>query len=83
MRQIYFDRCAGCHGALRQGATGTPLLPDKMRTYGTEALKVFIHFGTTGGMPALGKDGIMTPVEVDREARRSGGTAPQTARASA
>jgi len=26
-RQIYFDRCAGCHGVLRKGATGKALLP--------------------------------------------------------
>ena len=25
---IYFDRCAGCHGATRKGATGPSLLPD-------------------------------------------------------
>ncbi|MCL4740208.1 MAG: cytochrome c, partial [Burkholderiaceae bacterium] len=23
-RQIYFQRCAGCHGVLRKGATGKP-----------------------------------------------------------
>ena len=23
-RQIYFERCAGCHGVLRKGATGKP-----------------------------------------------------------
>ena len=23
--QIYFERCAGCHGVLRKGATGKPL----------------------------------------------------------
>ncbi len=27
-RQIYFERCAGCHGVLRKGATGKPLTPD-------------------------------------------------------
>ena len=25
---IYFQRCAGCHGVLRKGATGKPLTPD-------------------------------------------------------
>src|SRR3972149_11069188 len=24
-QQIYFERCAGCHGVLRKGATGKPL----------------------------------------------------------
>src|SRR6185295_14813205 len=27
-RQIYFERCAGCHGVLRKGATGKALTPD-------------------------------------------------------
>ena len=27
-KQIYFERCAGCHGVLRKGATGKPLTPD-------------------------------------------------------
>ena len=26
--QIYFERCAGCHGVLRKGATGKPLTTD-------------------------------------------------------
>jgi nitrite reductase (NO-forming)/hydroxylamine reductase len=41
-RQIYFDRCAGCHGVLRKGATGKALLPHDMQKLGTETLKVFI-----------------------------------------
>ena len=27
-KRIYFERCAGCHGVLRKGATGKPLTPD-------------------------------------------------------
>ncbi|RMD68797.1 MAG: nitrite reductase, partial [Gammaproteobacteria bacterium] len=38
-QRIYFDRCAGCHGTLRKGATGPDLLPEKTRQFGTEALK--------------------------------------------
>ena len=41
-RQIYFQRCAGCHGVLRKGATGKPLTPDLTIDKGTEYLKVFI-----------------------------------------
>lgn len=26
-KKIYFERCAGCHGVLRKGATGKPLTP--------------------------------------------------------
>jgi len=29
--QVFFERCAGCHGVLRKGATGTPLTPDITR----------------------------------------------------
>ncbi len=38
-RQIYFERCAGCHGVLRKGATGKPLTPDLTNDKGTEYLK--------------------------------------------
>ena len=41
-RQVYFERCAGCHGVLRKGATGKPLTPDLTVDKGTEYLKVFI-----------------------------------------
>src|SRR5690606_21962499 len=35
----FFERCAGCHGVLRKGATGKPLTPDLTRPRGTEYLK--------------------------------------------
>ena len=41
-RTIFFQRCAGCHGVLRKGATGKPLTPDITLAKGTEYLKVFI-----------------------------------------
>jgi nitrite reductase (NO-forming)/hydroxylamine reductase len=68
-RQIYFDRCAGCHGVLRKGATGKPLLPDEMQKLGTEALKVFMTYGTPGGMPGFGTANEMTEREIDIMAR--------------
>ncbi len=68
-KEIYFDRCAGCHGALRKGATGPALTPDKTRKLGTETLKTFITYGTPGGMPDWGRQGILTPEEVDLMAR--------------
>ncbi|MDX1607576.1 MAG: cytochrome c, partial [Candidatus Competibacterales bacterium] len=40
-RKIYFQRCAGCHGVLRKGATGKPLTPDITQQRGTAYLKVF------------------------------------------
>ena len=36
--QIYFERCAGCHGVLRKGATGKPLTPDVTGERGTDYL---------------------------------------------
>lgn len=31
-KQIYFERCAGCHGVLRKGATGKNLEPHWTKT---------------------------------------------------
>ncbi|HSM25224.1 MAG TPA: nitrite reductase, partial [Anaerolineaceae bacterium] len=36
--QVYFERCAGCHGTLRIGATGPALTPDLMKPKGTLAM---------------------------------------------
>lgn len=68
-RQIYFERCAGCHGVLRKGATGKPLTPDLTLEKGTEYLKVFINFGSPAGMPNWGTSGELTEAEVDLMAR--------------
>ena len=68
-KNIYFERCAGCHGVLRKGATGKPLTTDKTLAGGTEYLKVFIKYGSAGGMPNWGTSGEMTDDEVDMMAR--------------
>lgn len=68
-KQIYFERCAGCHGVLRKGATGKPLTPDITLTKGTEYLKVFIGYGSPAGMPNWGSSGQLTAAEVDLMAR--------------
>jgi nitrite reductase (NO-forming)/hydroxylamine reductase len=68
-RQIYFERCAGCHGVLRKGATGKPLTPDITLQRGTEILKVFIKYGTPAGMPNWGTSGELNDAEVDLMAR--------------
>jgi len=67
--QIYFDRCAGCHGMLRKGATGPALTPDRTRKLGTQALEAFIYNGTLGGMPDWGKQGVLTKEEINLLAR--------------
>ncbi len=68
-RQIYFERCAGCHGVLRKGATGKPLTPDITLEKGTAYLKVFIGYGSPAGMPNWGSSGDLTEAEVDLMAR--------------
>ena len=66
-KKMYFDRCAGCHGTLRKGATGPNLEPAKTTALTTDGLKVFIEFGTPGGMPAW-KDQL-SEQEIDLMAR--------------
>ena len=61
--QIYFDRCAGCHGMLRKGALGPNLLPKKTKAMGTETLEYIIYNGTPGGMPDWGASGELTKAE--------------------
>ncbi|WP_277604415.1 nitrite reductase [Pelomonas sp. CA6] len=68
-RKIYFERCAGCHGVLRKGATGKPLTPDITLGKGTDYLKVFIAYGSPAGMPNWQTSGEMTEKEVDIMAR--------------
>ena len=62
-KQLYFERCAGCHGVLRKGATGKNLEPKWKKTaadgtvteggtlqLGQERLEKIISWGTEGGM---------------------------------
>ena len=41
------------------------LLPDKTRKMGVETLKTFITYGTPGGMPDWGRQGILSPQEIE------------------
>lgn len=68
-KQIYFQRCAGCHGVLRKGATGKPLTPDITLEKGTDYLKVFIAYGSPAGMPNWQTSGDLTEQQVDMMAR--------------
>jgi len=68
-KQIFFERCAGCHGVLRKGATGKPLTTDITRSRGTEYLKAFITYGSPLGMPNWGSSGELNAEEVDMMAR--------------
>ncbi len=67
--RLYFERCAGCHGVLRKGATGKPLTPDITRPKGTDYLKALITYGSPAGMPNWGTSGELTDYEIDMMAR--------------
>ena len=45
-KRIFFERCAGCHGVLRKGATGKPLTTDITRERGSDYLKALITYGS-------------------------------------
>ncbi len=68
-KSLYFERCAGCHGVLRKGATGKPLTPDVTLKKGTDYLKVFIDFGSPAGMPNWGTSGVFSKDDIDIMAR--------------
>jgi nitrite reductase (NO-forming)/hydroxylamine reductase len=67
--RIYFERCAGCHGVLRKGATGKPLTPDLTSKLGFDYLRDFITYGSPGGMPNWGTSGELKANEVELMAR--------------
>ena len=67
--EIFFERCAGCHGVLRKGATGKPLTPDITRAKGTQYLEALINYGSPAGMPNWGTSGELTKEEVNIMAR--------------
>ena len=66
---IYFQRCAGCHGVLRKGATGKALTTDLTRELGLDYLKNFITYGSPAGMPNWGTSGQLSEEQVDLMAR--------------
>ena len=67
--QIYFDRCAGCHGVLRKGATGKALTTDITRENGFEYLRDFITYGSPAGMPNWGTSGDLEKAEIELMAK--------------
>lgn len=76
-RTIFFERCAGCHGVLRKGATGLPLTPDITQKKGTAYLKAFINYGSPAGMPNWGTSGDLTDKQIDMMARYIQHPAPE------
>ena len=79
-KKIYFERCAGCHGVLRKGATGKNLEPHWSKKgadgsvqeggtlkLGTARLEKIIALGTEGGM--VNYDDILSKEEINVMAR--------------
>ncbi|MBV6396155.1 MAG: hypothetical protein HFACDABA_01748 [Anaerolineales bacterium] len=64
-KQTFFERCAGCHGTLRKGATGPALTPDLTLEKGTLALASIIYNGTPKGMPDWGKQGFFSQEQTE------------------
>jgi nitrite reductase (NO-forming)/hydroxylamine reductase len=60
---IYFDRCSGCHGALRKGATGPNIADEAMLKKSLSELEKTIFEGTEAGMPGWGRTGELTAEE--------------------
>ncbi|AVU76753.1 nitrite reductase [Pseudomonas rhizophila] len=63
-KQIYFQRCAGCHGVLRKGATGKPLTPDITQGRGQAYLEALITYGSAAGMPNWGTSNALTKDQI-------------------
>ena len=74
-KSMYFQRCAGCHGVLRVGATGKNLEPKPNKEkntkgtlkLGTKRLERIISLGTEGGMNNF--DDIFSKKEINLLAR--------------
>ena len=60
--KIFFERCAGCHGVLRKGATGKNLEPEASEKLGQQRLEKILSDGTEGGMPNF--DDILSKDEI-------------------
>ncbi|WP_096700961.1 nitrite reductase [Magnetospirillum sp. 15-1] len=60
--KTYFERCAGCHGVLRKGATGKNLEPANTTKLGQARLEKILTNGTDGGM--VNFDDILTKDEI-------------------
>jgi nitrite reductase (NO-forming) / hydroxylamine reductase len=68
-KQIYFQRCAGCHGVLRKGATGKALTTALTKELGFEYLRDFITYGSPAGMPNWGTSGDLNKADIDLMAK--------------
>ncbi|MEN8264403.1 MAG: cytochrome D1 domain-containing protein [Nitrospirota bacterium] len=63
--QVYFNRCAGCHGLYRTGATGPNIDEVRSAEIGTDGLGAILRYGTPAGMPNFGTSGLLTEAEIE------------------
>lgn len=63
---LYFNRCAGCHGTYRLGATGPDISQARSSALGTDTLGAVIRHGLPAGMPSWGDNGILSETEIAR-----------------
>lgn len=68
-RELYYGHCTGCHGVLREGTAGNPLVPELMRARGTEYLQSVIGFGSSSGMPGWGTTAQLSAEDINLLAR--------------
>lgn len=65
-RDLYFNRCAGCHGLYRTGATGPEIGEVRSQWIGTDGLAALLRYGTPRGMPNFGTSGVLTEDDITK-----------------
>ncbi len=63
-RDLYFNRCAGCHGLYRTGATGPEIGEARSQWIGTDGLAALLRYGTPRGMPNFGTSGLLNEDDI-------------------
>lgn len=63
-KNTYFNRCAGCHGLYRTGATGPNIGEARSKWIGSDGLGALLRHGTPRGMPNFGTSGLLTDSEI-------------------
>jgi len=65
-KDVYFNRCAGCHGLYRTGATGPEIGEERSTWIGTDGLGAMLRVGTPRGMPNFGQSNILSEDEITK-----------------
>jgi len=65
-RDLYFNRCAGCHGLYRTGATGPDIGEERATWIGTDGLGAILRVGTPRGMPDFGQSNILSENDITK-----------------